>query len=115
MKPTTQPTTPGERLAKYLEDEFPEERIARGLSEIATATLTTRAGTTEPDYKTRLAGLQLVLAYKLGRPIERSESVVVTMDADQDKDAARRLRHSPALREAMKRALEEAGGEAIEA
>lgn len=88
--------------------------MAQGLSEIATATVTTRAGPREPDYKTRLAGLQLVLAYKLGRPIERSEYVVFTMDADQEKDAAHRLRRSPVLRAAMRKALAEAEDEAVE-
>jgi hypothetical protein len=113
MKPTTQPTTPGERLAKYLEEEFPEARIAAALSELAAATSTTRSGTIEPDSRVRLAALQLVIEHRFGRATPRSETPTIARDVDEDKDATRRLRHSPALREAMKNALAES--EAIDA
>jgi len=109
MKPTPI-TTPGQRLAEFLEDEFPEKRIAQGLSEIAAATLTTRAGTVEPDYRTRLAALQTALAYRIGKPIERQEIVTVSADVDNAIGLADRLSNSPALRSMMKKMLDRAEG-----
>lgn len=107
MSPT--PITPGQALAAALDAEIPEERIARALSEALTATTTTRAGTTEPDHRTRLAATQLALAYKHGRPVERQEVVSVNLDADNALGLRERIRHSPALRKLLADALAQAG------
>jgi len=98
--------TPGQRLAKCLEDEFPESRIAKGLSEIASATVITRAGTVEPDFKVRLAALQTALSYKIGRPVERQEILTVAANADSAIGMQERLAHSPALRALFRKMLE---------
>jgi hypothetical protein len=103
--------TANQQLAEVLHAEIPEERIARVLSDAMAATMTTRAGTVEPDHKTRVQAATLVLAYKVGRPVERQEVVSVNVGASADSDLASRLKKSPALRKMMKRMITEAEAE----
>ncbi|MEI6606325.1 MAG: hypothetical protein WCP35_13525 [Verrucomicrobiota bacterium] len=108
MKPPTT-ETPSQRLAKCLEDQFPEERIAAALSELAAATSTTRSGTIEPDSRVRLAALQLVIEHRFGRATPRSETPTIARDVDEESDVAERAKRSPALRAMLRRLLSEAG------
>lgn len=105
---------PATTLALALGKEAPPERLAQVLADALSATTTSRSGVTEVDTKSRLQAASLILAYQIGRPIERSESITVTLDAEHQSDMAERLRHSPALRAAMRRALEESGEPMIE-
>jgi hypothetical protein len=98
-----------QQLSEVLDAEIPEERIARVLSDAMAATMTTRAGTVEPDHKTRVQAATLTLAYKVGRPVERQEVITREVTTSPDGDLAGRLRHSPALRKVFRRILDEAG------
>jgi len=110
---TAPPDSPSRALAAALAADVPSERLAAVLSDALAATVVSRSGQVLPDTRSRLQAASLILAYQIGTPVQRSESVVVTMDADQSKDTMERLKHSPALREAMRRALAES--ESIEA
>lgn len=111
---STTPITSSQALAAALEAEIPEERIARVLGEALGATVTTRAGTIEPDHKIRLAAAQLALHYKHGRPVERQEIMSVSLEADNSVGLKERIRHSPALRKLLADALREAGSEPVD-
>ncbi len=101
--------TASQQLAQVLNEDIPEERIARVLSDAMAATMTTRSGTVEPDHKTRVQAATLTLAYKVGRPVERQEIVSVNVGASADDDLASRLKKSPALRRLFRKILDEAG------
>jgi hypothetical protein len=101
--------SPSHKLARILDREIPEDRIAQTLSECMAATSTGRNGVLEPDFRTRLAATQLALAYKVGRPVERQEIVQVNLNADSAIGLRERLRHSPALRKSLAGLLAEAG------
>ena len=92
---------------------FGNERVADLLDELCGATVVTRGGTVLPDNRTRLAATSLVLAYLVGRPVERQEIVSVNLDADSATGLAERLRSSPALRESLKRLIGEAESVAV--
>jgi hypothetical protein len=100
--------SPSRALAEALAAEVPSARLAAVLSDALASTVMSRSGQVLPDTRSRLQAASLILAYQIGTPVQRLESVVVTMDADQSKDTAERLRHSPALRAAMRKALAEA-------
>ena len=99
--------TASQQLAEALHTQIPEERLAEVLSSAMSATMTTRAGAVEPDHKTRVQAATLVLAYKVGRPVERQEVVSVNVCGDPDADFAARLKRSPALRRALRMLLAE--------
>jgi hypothetical protein len=101
--------SPNQHLAEVLHAEIPEERIARVLSDAMAATMTTRAGTVEPDHKTRVQAATLTLAYKVGRPVERQEVITKDLTTSSDEDLTVRLKRSPALRKMFRRILDEAG------
>ncbi|KAB2639807.1 MAG: hypothetical protein DVB25_04990 [Verrucomicrobia bacterium] len=105
--------TASQQLAEVLHAEIPEERIARVLSDAMSAMMTTRSGTVEPDQKTRLQAATLILAYKVGRAVERQEVVNVNLGASADADLAARLKKSPALRRMMQRMIAEAEAGAV--
>jgi hypothetical protein len=98
----TSSKTASQQLADVLHAEIPGEHLARVLSDAMAATMTTRAGTVEPDHKTRVQAAALVLAYKVGRPVERQEVVSVNVGADSDADLAARLKRSPSLQRALR-------------
>ncbi len=104
MKPPTNDTA-SQRLAKCLEHEFPEERIAQALSQLAAATSTSRGGTIEPDSRVRLAALQLVIEHRFGRATPRSETPAVAKNTDDEADFSERARRSPALKAMLRRLL----------
>lgn len=95
-------------LSQALAKAIPPERIAAALSDALSATNITRSGAVEADTRSRLQAASLILAYQVGRPIERSESITVNVDADSDADFKVRLRNSPALRDSLRQMLSEA-------
>ncbi len=111
MKPI--PLTPGESLAAALDAELPDSRVAAAISDALSATVTTRAGITEADHKTRLAAATLALHFRHGRPVERQEVVSVHVGTDSNESLKARLARSPALRRAVRGMLEEADGASV--
>ena len=100
--------SPSQKLAEVLNNECPESRIAEVLSECFTATTVTKSGVAIPDWRTRLSAVQLALAYKVGKPIERQQVMHVNVDAESESAMDERLRHSPALRKLFREMLEKA-------
>jgi hypothetical protein len=88
-------------------DKFGGEKIAKLLEELCEAESLTNGGKARPDHRTRLAAVTLVLAYLIGRPVERQEIVSVNLDADAATGLAERLKSSPALRSSLKKLLED--------
>ena len=108
MKATRQPTTetPAQRLAAEIAQAVTGEQIASVLRQSLAADTVARDGTRQPDHRARLDAAKLLLAYGLGLPIQRTESVNVNLDADAGAGLRERLAHSPALRSALRVALE---------
>lgn len=106
------PPTPTEHLAAILASECPDEAVGAILRECLTATSLTKAGAVEPDTRTRMEAAKLVLAYRHGLPVRREEQITVNLDAESAVGLAHRLKASPALRMALRAALDdaEAGG-----
>lgn len=108
MKPHLPPKNPSRELARTLASEINAERNAEVLSDALVATRTTGAGVCEPDTRSRLEAAKLALYYIVGMPVQRTESVNVNADAASQGNMVARLRSSPALRAAIRRALLEA-------
>jgi len=89
-------------------DKFGGEKIAKLLEELCEAESMTNGGKLRPDHRTRLAAVSLVLAYLIGRPVERQEIISVNLDADSSEGLFERLKASPALRSSLKQLLEDA-------
>lgn len=106
MKPSSQSLTAAQQLSQELATNVTDARLAEAISEALVATQTTRSGTLEPDHRTRLQAATLALAYKHGRPVDRSEVVSVNLDADSSLGLAERLKASPALRRSLRTILE---------
>lgn len=106
------PPTPTEHLAAILAAECPDEAVGAVLRQCLAATTVTKSGATEPDVRTRLETAKIVLGYRHGLPVRREESISVNLDAESAVGLAHRLRSSPALRMALRAALDdaEAGG-----
>jgi len=109
MKPSF-PITPGHALAAAIAEQAPPDRIAKVLADGLSSTVTTRSGIIEPDTKSRLQAANLLLAYSVGRPVERIESVNVNLDADNSLGLEERLKNSPALRQALSKILANCDG-----
>jgi len=105
-----------------LEKRVPADRLASAIEGALEASAVTKGGAVIPDYRTRLAAAELVLAYTVGRPTQRTETVNVNMDAMSGADMVERLVKSPALREQLRaylleadeRVLKEAKGRVVE-
>jgi hypothetical protein len=106
MKPSLQnaKATPHE-IAAALEIELPAVQIARAIGEALSATTITKSGVAVADHRTRMQAAELGLAYLIGRPTTRTESVVVNLDADASLGIEERLAKSPALRDQLRRSL----------
>jgi hypothetical protein len=91
--------------------KFGGEKIAELLDELCRAESMTNGGKLRPDHRTRLAAVTLVLAYLVGRPVERSEVVTVNLDADSMTGLRERLKSSPAMRDALAGLLAEVAEE----
>jgi hypothetical protein len=106
MKP--QLDTPSRELSAALDRDAPMDRVARVLADGLAATTTTRSGTVEPCWRTRMQAASLIIAQRIGMPIQRTESVQINLDADSSVGLKERLRHSPALRKSLAGMLAEA-------
>jgi hypothetical protein len=113
MKPSSQSLTAGQQLAQELATNVTDARLAEAISEALVATQTTRSGTVEPDHRTRLQAATLALAYKHGRPVDRSEVVSVNLDADSSIGLAERLANSPALLKSLKAVIAKVENEGL--
>lgn len=91
-----------EALAKYV----PSDVIGRRIQELIDAVRYDKLGQESPDIRAREAGLKLALAYKVGLPVQRSETLLVSADADSAVGMEERLRHSPALRALFRKMLD---------
>lgn len=95
------------KLTETIDAVAPSERIVTALANALEADLTNRDGTRGPDHKTRVAAAQLLLAYRVGRPVERQQ--VITARADEAQETfAEKLARSPALRELYREELAKA-------
>lgn len=104
------PTNLSRAIAAALAREITPEQLATTLSDALKATNMSRSGVVEIDTRSRLQAASLILAYQVGRPVERSESVTVNVDADSAIGLEERLRHSPALRAMFRKMLERVDG-----
>lgn len=104
------PTSSSQAIAAALEKVITPEQLAITLSEALSATTVSRSGVVEKDTRSRLQAASLILSYQVGRPVERSETVTVNVDADSTVDLSERLRHSPALRALFRKILDSAEG-----
>ena len=95
-------------IATALEKMIAPERLAEVLSDALCATAVSRNGSVEVDTRSRLQAATLILAYQVGRPIERTESVNVNIDSNTTIDLKERLKRSPALRESLAKLLADA-------
>jgi hypothetical protein len=92
MKATDPQHANNAKLAAEAFSTIPFSDIANTLFEALAATTTSRAGTKEADYRTRVAASQLLLHYKLGRPSEapdlpKQEEAATRSVADLSDDA----------------------------
>jgi hypothetical protein len=99
-------STPAQAITAALEKLVSPEQVARALSDALSATNTSRNGVVESDTRSRLQAASLILSYQIGRPVERSESINVNLDADAAMGIEERLRQSPALRATFRNLLE---------
>lgn len=93
-------TSPGQvskALAIALAEAITPQEVSAGIRALMRATRTTKHGI-EEDVRAREAGLKLWLAYQVGLPVVRSESVNVQMDAEQSDKIEERFAKSPSLR-----------------
>ena len=82
--------------------------IARHLHTIMReAVIVNSKGIEATDYRTRLAAAQLALHYVVGKPVERQQILTANV-GPTDSDLIERLAHSPALRAAIRDAVEAA-------
>ena len=100
---------PSKSLADALDAKIPDSKIADVLELAMTANQVERDGTVRLDHKIRLAAAQVALAYRHGRPIERQQILTANV-GPTDSDLIERLAHSPALRAAIRDAVEAAEG-----
>jgi len=103
------------RTAEALMAAFPAERITETFERCLTATVSVVRGRGDgahevqlQDHRTQLAALTLLLAYQLGRPVERQEIISVNVDADSEAGLLERLKSSPALRAQLRKVLDAA-------
>jgi hypothetical protein len=99
-------------LAAALGKAITPERIAATLSDALSATLLSRSGAVEIDTRSRLQAASLILAYLVGKPVERTETVNVNMEADSGLSLKERIQRSPALRAQLTQTLAEVEAEA---
>lgn len=95
-------------LARIIDRLAPTERIISALAGALEADIVNRDGSRGPDHKSRTTAALALLAYREGRPVERSETISVSLDADNAHGVEERLKNSPALRSAFRKMLEQA-------
>ncbi len=95
-------------IAEALDREIPAATIARAIAAALVAETVTKAGVKIVDHRSRLEAARLALSYRIGLPVQRTETVNVNLDADSAAGIQDRLEKSPALREQLRRTLAEA-------
>jgi hypothetical protein len=100
------PQNPTTELAEILAKKIPFQMVSEALFRALTATSISRSGAVEQDTRSQLQAASLILENRVGRPIQRSESVNVELSADSAVGMEERLRHSPALRGLLRKMLE---------
>ena len=88
-------------------DRLPDSLLERALVAALAADVVNRDGSTGPDHRVRLQALQFVFDRKLGKPVERQQILTANV-GPTDSDLIERLAHSPALRAAIREAVEAA-------
>ena len=112
QRPITSLAHPGDinkQVAKVLLEKVGPDMVAETIHEMMVATRPTRDGEV-PDGRQREAGVKLWLAYMVGLPVQRTESVTVELTADAEVGMRERLRHSPSLRASLRAILDEIEG-----
>lgn len=110
MNPNPSSESPSQRLAAELAAGVSPEQVLHTIHQAMSADTVARDGSRQPDHRTRLDAAKVLLAYAVGTPVARSESVSVSVDADSTADLSERLRHSPALRALFRKILDSAEG-----
>lgn len=108
-------TNPGEISREVLyaiHEHVDPEKVGKVIAKMLDAKRTHKNGNVLDDTRTMEAGIKLYLAYMIGTPIQRSETVNVNLDADSAVGMEERLRHSPALRAMFRKMLERVDGDA---
>ncbi len=82
------------------------DKIGRVLNKMLDATRTLKSGAELPDTRAQEAAAKLYLAYVIGTPIQRTENLNISADADTAVGMEERLRRSPALRDLFRRMLD---------
>lgn len=99
------PRASAAEIAEALDREIPAAVIARAIAAGLVAETTTKSGIKVVDHRSRLEAARLALAYRIGTPVQRTESVNINLDADAAMGIEERLAKSPALREQLRRSL----------
>jgi hypothetical protein len=97
-------------IARELAEKIPPDMIATGIKELIAAKRTNKRGEEEVDVRAKEAGLKLALAYRVGLPVQRVESINVNLDPDSQVGIEERLANSPALRQALRKTLDRCDG-----
>lgn len=105
MKPSKLACDPNLALAAVIDELAPAERTISALADALAADQVNRDGSRGPDHRTRVQAALALLQYRVGRPVERSEVISVTVEKDHAADLTERLKSSPALRASLQRLL----------
>jgi hypothetical protein len=103
----------GSETMEELFRRIPPSRLVDKLERLLDATTQTKSGNLIADSRTQLAAAQTLVAYYVGRPVERQEVVSVNLDADSSLGIESRLANSPALREQLRRSLAAADAKSL--
>ena len=106
VKSLADPSELNRSVLRVLVEKIPPEVIADKIESLLQATRPTKHGEVA-DTRSQEAGVKLWLAYCVGLPIQRTENVNVTLDADSEVGARDRLAKSPAARKRLRQMLDE--------
>jgi hypothetical protein len=81
--------------------------VSEALFRALTATTVSRSGALEQDTRSQLQAASLILENRVGRPVTRQEVVTVSLDAATGVGLSARLAASPAMRQALRKMLDE--------
>jgi hypothetical protein len=109
--PVSIPTKSSLAIAAALEKEITPAQLAAALAGGLSATVMSRNGTVEIDYRTRLQAASLVLAYQIGRPREAPlPSPPGQTEKESTESLVNDLRCSPVFRKEIRSMLDKAEG-----
>jgi hypothetical protein len=90
------------------------DKVGRVLAKMLDAKRTLKNGDELDDSRTQEAALKLYLAYSVGTPVQRTESVNVNVDADSAQGLEERLRNAPALRQVFRKLIDKIDGPVVD-